>query len=277
MIYKNVNLKLEYPFLTKDLFLDIYCPDNYEEININRVRPSILIFPGGGYEITSRREAEPIALRFMGYDLNCFVLNYNVIPEKYPYPFLEGYVALDYIRKHAKEYHVDENKLGVMGFSAGAHFACSLACYSEDEEFVKLIGTNKTNLKVNFLVGCYPVVTTDPSYSHQGSITNCTKNDPKLLDKYSIEKHVTKDFPPTFLWHTKEDTCVPVKNTLELQKALNLNGVKNEVLIFEYGNHGASLADRMCYGESWCTDEQLNTLKPIREWVTKCIDFIRSL
>ena len=107
MIYKTVNLKDEFPCLKQDVSLTAFCPENSKEISQNRKRKTILIIPGGAYVFLSERETDPIALRLVGFDVNAFVLNYNLGPYESPYPFLEG---LGFLRRRELRSH--------FGFSA---------------------------------------------------------------------------------------------------------------------------------------------------------------
>lgn len=66
-----------------------YVPDNFPEVVPDRTRPTVLIVPGGGYTMTSDREAEPIALQFLAADCNAFVLRYSCAPSVYPTALLE--------------------------------------------------------------------------------------------------------------------------------------------------------------------------------------------
>lgn len=84
-----------------------YCLDNSEEVVPDRVRPSVLVIPGGGYEMTSDREAEPIAMQFLAAGFNAFVLRYSVKPSVFPVALLEAADAMTMIREHAAEWHVD--------------------------------------------------------------------------------------------------------------------------------------------------------------------------
>lgn len=98
-----------------------YCLDNSSEIDPNRKRPSVLVIPGGGYEMTSDREAEPIAMQFLAAGFNAFVLRYSVKPSIFPVALLEAAEAMRRIRTHADEWHCDADAIAVIGFSAGGH------------------------------------------------------------------------------------------------------------------------------------------------------------
>lgn len=276
MIYRKINLKDYYPMLEDDVLLTAYCPENNVEIDLNRKRKTILIFPGGGYEFCSWRENEPVALRFVGYDFNCFTVIYNTKPKTHMSPTIEGMAALAFIREHAEEYNVDVNCVGVLGFSAGGHAAGTVAMRSENKEVAKILKVEPSLLKVNFFISCYSVITMNPKETHYGTMHWLTNDDEKLIEEYSIEKHITKDFPPTYIFATEDDGCVPVINSKKLYQACLDNGVKAKMHIFPTGWHGSSLADRSVYGPMY-TDEQINPFKEVQIWPLEAIEFIRSL
>lgn len=277
MIYKTYNLKDYYRVLTKDVYLTVYCPDNYEEVDLKRKRKSILVCPGGGYWYTSKREAEPIALRFVAYDINAFLLHYNCDKLVYPYPAIEGFAALAFIRSHAEEFNVDVNCLGAVGFSAGGHFAGTLSMWSESKDMAKLLEVDPSLLKVNYFISCYSVITMDEKVTHIGTMENVSHREPELMEKYSIEKHVTKDFPPTLVWATEDDQAVPVQNSKLLKAALDKAGVKNECYIFPHGIHGLSLADESVYSDEFYKEQNIESSKDVREWTNLAVNFIKSL
>ena len=96
-----------------------YFLDNSQEIDPNRVRPVIVICPGGGYGMVSDREAEPIAMRFLGAGYHAVILRYSVAPAAhYPTALRQLAWTVAYLREHAAEYHIDPNKVVVAGFSA---------------------------------------------------------------------------------------------------------------------------------------------------------------
>ena len=274
MIYKQINLKSIYKKLKYDVYLTTYCPDNSPEVDLNRVRPTFLLLPGGGYNMVSDRENEPIALRFLGYDFNVFSLKYSVNPNTdFPYPIIEGFAALDYIRKHAREYNVDVNKIYTMGFSAGGHFAATLACYQDSEIFKKYLEIENPDFKVDGCVLGYPVISCYPEIGESGTRTNVTKSDPdKLVDFFSIDRHITEKFPKTFVFTFEEDPVVPVKNTYLLIEALKNSGVKHEMHIYHAPIHGSSLGDRSVYPDNMKIDDY----KESTEWPLLAIKFLEN-
>lgn len=100
-----------------------YVADNSEEMEPDRIRPAILILPGGGYAMTSDREAEPVALQFLAKGFAVFVLRYSVQPSRYPVALLEAAEAMRLIRANADQWHVNPAQVAVLGFSAGGHLA----------------------------------------------------------------------------------------------------------------------------------------------------------
>ena len=96
----------------------------------------------------------------------------------------------------------------------------------------------------DFLVLAYPVITFEEPYLHRGSRNNLLGNTPtpELTRLMSNELQVTKETPPTFLFHTSDDSVVPVQNSLLFYEALRKAGVDAEMHIFEHGRHGVGLA-----------------------------------
>lgn len=102
-----------------DARLYTYILDNFEEIDSNRTRPLVLICPGGGYEFTSDREAEAVAVQYIARGFHACVLRYSVAPAEFPQSLCELAWSVAYLREHAKEYGIKPDKIIVSGFSAG--------------------------------------------------------------------------------------------------------------------------------------------------------------
>ncbi|MCQ2412607.1 MAG: alpha/beta hydrolase [Sphaerochaetaceae bacterium] len=218
--------------------LTLYCISNSKEMNPNRRRPLVLICPGGGYEYVSDREAEPIALRFLSYGFHAAVLRYtcnthaDIKSPVYPKPQQELADSIAYIRDNAQRLNTNPDMLAVMGFSAGAHLAGSIGC------LWKRYGKAS---RPNALVLCYPVISSG-EFAHKGSFDNLCGTDETLRAQLSLENQVSSETPPTFLWHTKTDDCVPVQNSILFKAALDKFGIPSELRLFETGHHGLSLA-----------------------------------
>ncbi len=228
---------------------------------VHPVRPSVLIFPGGGYRYTSDREADPIAMAFLHAGYHAFVLRYTTRPDD-SLPFLgdipmgEGAAALRHIRANAAEWGVDPGKVSVCGFSAGGHAA---GCTGVFWDTPRIPGNDRTG-RPDAMLLCYPVIS-GRIFSHGESLFNLTGSaEPSAEnDAYSIESHVTASSPPAFLWHTFEDKVVPVENSLRMAEALHSAGVPVELHAYTYGRHGLSL----CTSETGTADAQAATWLPL--------------
>ena len=144
-----------------------YVPDNSPEVVPDRTRPTVLIVPGGGYEMTSDREGEPIALQFLAADCNAFVLRYSCAPSVYPTALLEVAEAMRLILDNAEAWHVDPARIAVLGFSAGGHLAADFATSASDS-VLRAHGYDPALLAPAALMLAYPVVTSG-EYRHDGS------------------------------------------------------------------------------------------------------------
>ena len=268
MIYEKNNLR-DYYNIAKDSYLTSYCQDNYKEYSKGRLRPAVLILPGGGYEFVSKREGEPIALRLNSYDIAAFILDYTVGEFTYPTPIAEAVAAIAYIRCNYKKYNIDPNRIYALGFSAGGHLAGCLALASLDNEFSSLLGIDKMMYQLNGLLLGYPVITMDKEKSHLGSVERITQNKEKLIEKLSIEKHIRKGFPKTFIWLCSDDAIVPPYNSLKLTEALLENGIYTELHMYPKGGHGLSTADLITN-----SSESLPKVGHPEEWLRLAVNFI---
>ncbi len=225
--------------------LTTYFQENSPEMGMDRVRPMVLICPGGGYGFLSDREAEPVALRMCGMGFHACVLRYSIAPATFPSALWEVAASVAWLREHAGEYHIDPEKIVVCGFSAGAHLAGSIGVFWNREFLSGLTGLSAAQMRPDRLILCYPVVTSG-KYAHMGSFENllgkdCTDEEKRAF--VSLERQVTPDMPKTFLWHTFADRDVPVENSLLMAEAMRRAGVPFELHIFPDGAHGLSLAD----------------------------------
>lgn len=247
MIYKKIDLIKEYHLNTEvECNLYIYEEDLSYEVNLNRKFLPLLIIPGGDYEFTSFREKEPVALKFLSEGFASFVLEYSCGEKaKFPIQLLEGYLALDYINKNKEELHIDISKLGLIGFSAGAHLNGLLSSSYLKEEFIE---EYKLNIpKIAYSVYGYPVVNQYDEPREQ-SFINLFKNEKlRMQSDLSLPKLINKNNPRAFIFSTVEDSVVPIKNTISLISAYKENAVPFEVHIFEHGEHGLSLGNISVY------------------------------
>lgn len=221
--------------------LTTYIIDHHSEFRGDKTRPMILICPGGGYMHLSSREAEPIALRMNAHGYNACILYYSLAPDMYPSQLLEAAMAVDYIKKHAEEWHVNNEKICICGFSAGAHVAGSLGTMWKDELITEVLGGESMDYRPSCMLLSYPVITAG-EFAHRGSFDALVGGDEKLYDTVSLENRVNSDTVPTFIWHTFEDGAVPVENSLLMAGALRKYKIPCELHIFAKGCHGLALA-----------------------------------
>lgn len=231
-----------------------------------RVRPSVLIIPGGGYQILSDREAEPIAIKFLNSGFCAFVLSYS-LQAKYPAPLKEAMLAMRFIIDNAEKYSADKDKVCVVGFSAGGHLAGLLATLTQEESVI--FGKEVKSVRPDAVLLAYPVVTMN-KFTHCGSRDTITGGEGALLNKLSVDMRVDKNTPPTFIWHTVKDSCVPVENSLMLATALRQNSVPFALHIFEEGEHGLSTADE----ETCDFSVGQENVKTAAKWFDLAIDWL---
>jgi acetyl esterase/lipase len=250
--------------------LTVYSPDNSVEIEMNRRRPSIVICPGGAYEETVFRENEPVVLKFLSLGYNVFILKYSVLFAKFPTSLLQLSAAVAFIRRRAKEYNADINRIAVCGFSAGGHLAGSLGVFWSEPFITQTLQLEAGLNQPNGLILCYPVITSG-EYAHVKSFDRLLGSNAsnKLRESVSLEKQVNSKVPPTFLWHTFEDQIVPVENSLLFAGALRKNHIPFELHIFPSGRHGMSL----CTHETG-TGDYINL--HCANWVALCDEWMKS-
>ena len=228
-------------------FLKTYVREVISEIK-PKLRPAMLVIPGGAYCMLSEREGEPVALEYMLHGYSSFVLQYSV-HTKFPIPLLEACMAVIYLRKHAKMYCIDESHIAAIGFSAGGHLAMMLVNFCEDKEIKKILKEDSSFAKISALILSYPVVSL-LTYAHTGSRDIITGGDKQLCERLSMEKHITENSPPTFIWHTVTDDCVQVENSFMLAAAYKKAGVPFALHLFENGEHGSSLCNNEIHDQT---------------------------
>ena len=250
-----------------------YILENSAEYCSDRKRPAVLICPGGGYAFTSDREATPIAMSFLAAGISAFVLRYSCAPDgvRFPTQLCEAAAAMKVIRSHAAEWNLDEKRIAVCGFSAGGHLAASLGVFW-NSDLLKDRGLGGESCRPDAMVLSYPVITSGPK-AHRGSFENLLgdqANDETMLTLISLEKQVTADTPPAFLWHTWTDGGVPVQNSLLFASALAEQGIRAELHIYPRGGHGLSLGNLL-------TNTPDSVYPEIQDWITRAAEFVTGL
>lgn len=204
---------------------------------------AVLICPGGGYvNLAMDHEGRQVAEWFNSFGVTAFVLKYRLAP-RYRHPAMldDGRRAMRLIRSRAKEFGIDPQRVGVMGFSAGGHLASTLSTHYGEGE------------RPDFAILCYPVISFTTRYTHSGSMRALLGDppDPALVWELSSEWKVTSETPPTFLFHTNADTGVPPENSILYYMALRRAGVPAELHIYQEGRHGVGLAPKDPVLSTW--------------------------
>ncbi|MCI5648208.1 MAG: alpha/beta hydrolase [Fusicatenibacter sp.] len=271
MLYQVLDVKVKGTEETAKLYT--YFLDNSEEMDPNRTRPVVVICPGGAYGMTSDREAEAIAMKFLGAGFHAAILRYSVMPERYPVALRQLAYAVAHIRQHAGEYHVDPEKIIIQGSSAGGHLAASYGVFWKKKTFLaKELSIDPEILRPNGLLLSYPVITSGQK-AHRGSFENLLgERYEELADEMSLENQVSGDTPQTFLWHTAPDDVVPVENSILFFQALHALSVPAELHIYPVGGHGLGLADEETRGR-----DGYGVQEECRSWISLAIDWIRHL
>ncbi|HEY8390430.1 MAG TPA: alpha/beta hydrolase [Clostridia bacterium] len=225
-------------------FLKCLIKDKSEVYDQKYIYPAMLVLPGGGYAFCSPREADPIAIRYCMYGFQTFILDYTQgSVQNYPTQFLEAAMAMIYIRENADLYSIGTNMVCAVGFSAGGHLCGCLATLFDDPVAQKIFQKRAELIRPDAVILSYPVITSGEK-AHKGSFDLLCGNDKNLREYLSLEKRVTKNSSPAFLWHTYEDRFVPYYNSLVYALACEKNNVPFELHIFEKGRHGLATVER---------------------------------
>jgi acetyl esterase/lipase len=219
------------------------------------VKAAVVICPGGGYGgLATGHEGIEIAAWFNERGITALMLEYRLGSKGYqhPAPLLDAQRAIRYARSQAETLGYAPNKIGLLGFSAGGHLASTAGTHFDDGDKDAADPIDKQSSRPDFLMLGYPVITMGPQ-THGGSKKNLlgATPDPELVELLSNEKQVTAKTPPTFLFHTDEDSAVLPENSVLFYLALRKNKVPAEMHIYEKGKHGVGLAAKDPILSSW--------------------------
>ncbi len=231
-----------------DATLTPMCFSNPRDLSFSP-RRAVIVCPGGGYGHLSPREAEPIAAQFLAAGLAPFILRYSVGEGASDFrPLKQLSLAIRHVRENAERYSIDPAYVFVCGFSAGGHLCASLGTLWSSPVLDEIAeGAPREILRPTGMILGYPVISAG-EWGHRGSFLKlCGKEEPTEaeLNAFSLEKHVSSDTPPAFIWHTFEDRSVPVQNSLLFAEAMTAAGVHFELHIFPQGPHGLSLCSEL--------------------------------
>ncbi len=226
---------------------------------------AVIICPGGGYSVVSAlHEGMDVAKRFNEMGVAAFVLKYRLPDDKYMnnkeiVPLQDAQRALQFVRSNAKRFNINKDRTGILGFSAGGHLAATAGTHFKTSY---IINKQKINLRPDFMILVYPVISFTDSIGHVGSREKLIGKNPskEKIKEYSNELQVTVDTPPTFLVHAKDDDAVSVKNSLQFADALKKNHVPVEVYLYEKGGHGFGMNNKT---------SEVKWMNLIEQWLNK--------
>lgn len=227
---------------------------NVTEASVNVYLPAkdknsgtaVVVCPGGGYGFLAMgHEGKDVAIWFNDNGIACIVLKYRlpndtIMENKSIGPLQDAQEAIRTCKRKAKEWGINPNKIGIMGFSAGGHLASTASTHFIE----KVYDCDTTSARPEFSILIYPVISLKQGMTHGGSRKNLLGDSPDqaLIDHFSNETQVNSLTPPAFLVHSIDDGAVPCENSIEYSLALKKNNVPVELHLYQQGGHGYGLA-----------------------------------
>ena len=246
--------------------LEVYLPAKR-----NANGKAVVIFPGGGYHgLAYDWEGTEIAKALNAKGVAGIVVKYrlpwskSITEGKNVVPLQDAQRAIRLVKSKAADWNISENKIGIMGFSAGGHLASTLGTHYNEKVYKKQDEADDLSARPDFMALIYPVITLGVPSTHTGSRVSLVGEGPTVeeVDYLSNQKHVDDKTPPTFLLHAMDDETVPVENTTMFFGALRAHKVPTTMHIYPTGGHGFSLA---------LHDEKL------KNWINLFFDWLENL
>ncbi|MEI6535249.1 MAG: alpha/beta hydrolase [Verrucomicrobiaceae bacterium] len=210
----------------------------YQPANPNGT--AMVICPGGGYGgLVMGPEGQGIAKWLGGHGITGIVLQYRLPAGRSNVPLLDAQRAIRMARSNAKDWKIDPNRIGIIGFSAGGHLASTAATHFDAGNAKSDDVIEKVSCRPDFAILVYPVVTMGAK-THGGSKQNLLGRNPtpETIELFSNEKQVRDNTPPMFMAHAKDDTLVSADNSRDLHASLQAHHVASEYLELPSGGHG---------------------------------------
>jgi len=214
---------------------------------------AVIICPGGGYvHLSIGGEGYDVAKMFNEWGVAAFVLKYRLpddstMQHKEMGPLQDAQRAIQLVRMNAKEWNVNPNKVGIIGFSAGGHLAATAGTH-----YNKPLIPNQSNvsLRPDFMILLYAVISLTDSLSRSSKVLLGANPSQDMIKLYSNEFHVTANTPPAFIVAAKDDPAVNIKNSIYFYHALQRHRVRSSLHLYEKGGHGFGLNNKMS-NEKW--------------------------
>jgi len=219
---------------------------------------AVVICPGGGYgHLAMDHEGHQIARWLNSLGVAGFILKYrhrnSGAGYGHPAPLQDAQRAVSTVRSRAKEWNVNPDRIGILGFSAGGHLASTAGTHFHTGKPDAKDPIDRLSCRPDFMVLIYPVISLIEWCAHSGSRRNLLGDNPdeKLVEYLSNERQVTPQTPPTFLIHTYEDRGVPAENSIYFYLALRKAKVPAEMHLYQKGPHGFGLGRNHGAVSSW--------------------------
>lgn len=213
------------------------------------VGSAVVVMPGGGYvHLVTEKEGATEAKWLAAHGVAAFVLQYRLAPEyRFPAPMLDGARAVRYVRSHASEFGISQSKIGVWGFSAGGHLAGYLATAPEERDKKNPDPVERVSARPDFAVFSYARLSMESSVPRVGNLESLLgpKPTPEMVESVSIERRVSKETSPSFIYSTTADQTVNSMNATAYYDACKRAGVPVEMHIFEEGPHGTGMGQNL--------------------------------
>jgi len=196
----------------------------------------VLVIPGGKYLYKSVNEAMNVAQKINESGIDAAVLDYRVVPYSRDVILNDAKRAIRYLRFKSSDFGFDENKIAVLGFSAGGNIATLCALSGDDGDINSNDPIERVSSRPNAAVLCYAAVNIVDKYEQQDDFSLISYFDVVIDRDFKL-------FPPTFIWQSMRDRMINFKTSMELGTALVEMDVPVEMHFFPYGEHGQGLAD----------------------------------
>ncbi|HEX4870390.1 MAG TPA: alpha/beta hydrolase [Moraxellaceae bacterium] len=205
---------------------DLYLPEDKKKAPY----PVLLLIHGGAWHKGDKASMAKAGKVLADRGFAALAINYRLAPRfRYPAPVEDAQQALRWLQKHATKYRLDTGRVGVWGYSAGAHLAALLA--------VQPVTTDVPELRV-VIAGSAP---TDLRQSTQASVRAFLGADasaqPALYEDASPLARVHPGLPPFLLYYGSADTLVAPSQSENFARALKEAGVTVKVIRIEGADH----------------------------------------
>jgi acetyl esterase/lipase len=205
---------------------------------------ALLVVPGGAYWFVSvANEGVEVAARMTALGITVFVLTYRLPGEGWQHrsdvPLQDAQRAMRVIRSEASRFGVDENRVSVLGFSAGGHLAATLATQHAETTYAGVDAADRLSARPFSAGLVYPVVTMLRPWTHELSRNLLLGETPtdREVERRSAERHVDAATPPVFVVHAMDDEAVPVENSLRMLTAMREAHRPVEAHLLQEGGH----------------------------------------